>query len=160
MSDVCRVFVLNFFLKNPRDVPQLKAFQRLVRHFKTSGATRPLTPRGRHRGREMSRRLLVRGTRDRWHVPGDVEDGDVTVLRAQAARRGYWFQQDGVPVHVTIEVMDFLRSKFGGRSCSPGEPSTIGQWPPYSQDLPCLDFSFWPQASPEVAERIPETLDE
>ena len=47
-------------------------------------------------------------------------------VRAQAARRGYWFQQDGVPVHVTFEVMDFLRSKFGGRSCSPGELSTIG----------------------------------
>ena len=78
-------------------------------------------------------------------------------VRVQAARRGYWFQQDGVPVHVTIEVMDFLRSKFGGRSCYPGEPSTIGH---YSQDLPCLDFSFWPQASPEVAEWMRETLDE
>ena len=30
----------------------------------------------------------------------------------------------------------------------------------YSPDMSCLDFSFWPQASQEVAERMPETLDE
>ena len=30
-------------------------------------------------------------------------------------------------------------------------------WPP---DLSCLDFSFWPQATQEVAERMPETLNE
>ena len=32
---------------------------------------------GGHRGRKMSPRLLVRGTRHRGHVPGDAEEGDV-----------------------------------------------------------------------------------
>ena len=47
LSDVRRAFRLKFFPKNPRYVPDLKAFKRLVQRFETSGATRPLTPRGR-----------------------------------------------------------------------------------------------------------------
>ena len=50
LSDVRRAFRLELFPKNPRGVPQLKAFERLVRRFETSGATRPLTPRGRTAG--------------------------------------------------------------------------------------------------------------
>ena len=79
LSDIRRAFRLKFFPKNPRDVHQLKAFQRLFRCFETSEATCPLTPRGRHRGRKMSPRLLVRGIRRRWHKPGDAEDGAVAV---------------------------------------------------------------------------------
>ena len=54
LSGVRRSFQLKFFPNNPRHVPQLKAFQRLFRCFETFGATRSLTPRGRHRGRKMS----------------------------------------------------------------------------------------------------------
>ena len=113
LSDTRRAFRLKFFPKNTRDVPRLKAFQRLFRCFEASEATCPLISRGRHRGRKMSPCLLVRGT-----VAGGI---NLEMLKTvmwpsvlvQAARRGYWFQQDGAPVHVTPEVMDFLRSKFG-----------------------------------------------
>ena len=47
LSDVRRAFRLEFLPKNPRGVPQLKTFKRLVRCFETSGVTCPLTPRGR-----------------------------------------------------------------------------------------------------------------
>ena len=48
------------------------------------------------------------------------------VVRAQATRREYCFQQDGAPVHVTPEVMEFPRSKLA-TNCYPGGPSTHGQ---------------------------------
>ena len=32
------------------------------------------------------------------------------------------------------------------------------QWPPYSPDLTCLEFSFWSQAQDEVVRRKPQTL--
>ena len=50
LSDVRRAFRLEFFPKNPRGVPQLKAFERLVMRFETSRATRPLTSRRRTAG--------------------------------------------------------------------------------------------------------------
>ena len=62
---------------------------------------------------------------------------------AQAARSGYWFQQDDAPVHITPEVMDFLWLKFCVRLLS---RRTQHHWPPYSPDLFCLDFSFCLQA--------------
>ena len=77
-------------------------------------------------------------------------------VRAVATRRGYWFQQDGAASHVTSEVMDFfLTAKFGDRLIS---RNAQHHWPPYSPDLTCLDFSFWPQAQDEVVRRQPQTL--
>ena len=287
LSDVRRAFRLKFFPKNPRYVPDLKAFKRLVQRFETSGATRPLTPRGRTAetaeevervktffqahpdahvrkasqdlgmsfgkvwtilrkklhwkpyrpilttvlsADNMASRLeactfwlsqaegwfeRVIWSDEKWFMlqqapnrkntvfwspmnpqkltpckkahgakvmawVGIVDgsclpvywfEGPVTgaaylemlktvvwpSVRAQAAKRGYWFQQDGAPVHVTSDVMDFLKSKFGDRLIS---RKAQHPWPPYSPDLSCLDFSFWPQAAQEVAEQKPETLAE
>ena len=60
-------------------------------------------------------------------------------------------------MHVTPEVMDFLKSKFGDRLIS---RKAKHPWPPYSPDLSCLDFSFWSQAAQEFTEQKPETLAE
>ena len=76
-------------------------------------------------------------------------------VRTNATRRGYWFQQDGAPSHVTPAVMHFLTAKFGSRVIS---RKAQHHWPPYSPDLTCLDFSFWPQAQDEVVRRRPQTL--
>ena len=75
-------------------------------------------------------------------------------VRVQAARRGYWFQQDGAPVHVTPEVMDFLRSKFGDRLLS---RRTQHHWPVATLQSGFVLPGLWPQASQGVAERMPET---
>ena len=53
------------------------------------------------------------------------------------------------------EVMDFLKSKFGDHRLS-----WRTQHHSHSPALYYPDFSFWPQASQEVAERMPETFDE
>ena len=95
LSDARRAFRLKFFPKNTRDVPRLKPFQRLFRCFETSEATCLLISRGRHRGRRC---LPV------YWSEGPVAGGiNLEILktvmwpsvRVQAARRGFWFQQDG-----------------------------------------------------------------
>ena len=47
LNDVRRAFQLKLFPKNPRYVPDLKAFKRLVQRFETSEATWPPTSLGR-----------------------------------------------------------------------------------------------------------------
>lgn len=53
--------------------------------------------------------------------------------------------------------MHFLTAKFGSRLIS---RKAQHHWPPYSPDLTCLGFSFWPQAQDEVVRRKPQTLDQ
>ena len=76
-------------------------------------------------------------------------------VRFQATRRQYWFQQDGAAPHVTVPVMDFLRSKFGDRIIS---RNSEHHWPPYSPDLSCLDFSVWSQVVDHVVRCEPATI--
>lgn len=76
-------------------------------------------------------------------------------VRASATRRKLWFQQDGAPPHVTPSVMQFLADKFGDRVIS---RKAEHHWPPYSPDLTCLDFSFWPLAQDEIFRQKPQTI--
>ena len=76
-------------------------------------------------------------------------------VRGMATRRSYWFQQDGASPHVTAEVMEFLRSKFGDRIIS---RKSQHHWPPYIPDLSPLDFSFWSQAMSHVIRVKPKTI--
>ena len=51
--------------------------------------------------------------------------------------------------------MRFLKAKFACRVIS---RNSEHHWPPYSPDLTCLDFSFWPQVQKEVVRHKPQTL--
>ena len=134
LSSVRRSFQLNFFPNNPRDVPQLKAFQRLFRCFETFGATRSLTPRGRHRGRKMSPRLLVRGTRRRWHVHATGIVFSIMRCWRRWCGHPYVYRQPGEgssSSRTARRCTSYPKSWISsGRSsatvCSPGGPSTTG----------------------------------
>ena len=76
-------------------------------------------------------------------------------VKGLATRRNYYFQQDGASPHVTEEVMEFLRSKFGDRIIS---RKSEHHWPPYSPDLNPLDFSFWSQAMAHVTRVEPTNI--
>jgi hypothetical protein len=76
-------------------------------------------------------------------------------VRNRARRHKWWFQQDGAPVHVTRETIDFVERVFEGRIIS--QNSDIG-WPPYSPDLTPLDYFFWSYALAKVVCRQPEDI--
>ena len=137
LSDARRAFRLKFFPKNTRDVPRLKAFQRLFRCFETSEATCPLISRGRHRGRKMSPCLLVRGTRRRWQTwrcwrrwcgrPSLYSQTGEATGSSRTARRCTSHQKSWIS-----------SGRSSATDCSLGGPSTTDRWPPYSPALSCL----------------------
>ena len=47
LSAVRRAFRLKFFPKNPKQVPKLEAFRRIIKRFKDSGSVRPIVSPGR-----------------------------------------------------------------------------------------------------------------
>ena len=59
----------------------------------------------------------------------------------------------------------FMHAKLGCRMISRHTPNDVRvisrnsehHWPPYSPDLTCLDFSFWPQAQEQVVRQKPQT---
>ena len=78
-------------------------------------------------------------------------------FRSSATRKGYWFMQDGAPVHCTTEAKQFLVEKFQGRVISRG---TANAWPAHSPDINPLDFYFWAVAQKRVYEAKPSTIAE
>ena len=78
-------------------------------------------------------------------------------VKGRARRRGWWWQQDGAPVHVTKDVIDFVEKAFSGRVIS--RNSEI-EWPAYSPDMTPLDYFFWGYSLAEVVRRQPESIDE
>ena len=71
-------------------------------------------------------------------------------------RKDIWFQQNGAPCHVAADVMEFLKSKFGGQIISRRSQYL---WPACSPDLSPLDFSFWSQAVAYVVKESPATVE-
>ena len=51
-----------------------------------------------------------------------------------------WFEHNGVPVHFSLNVWNFLDATFLGRRIDRG--GSIA-WPPRSLDLSCLEFFLW-----------------
>ena len=49
-----------------------------------------------------------------------IEDVAWPALRGKAARRNYWWMQDGAPSHCTNAAKKFLLKKFKGRVISRG----------------------------------------
>ena len=79
-------------------------------------------------------------------------------VRAHATRRrrrGYWYQQDGTPPHVTPTVTRFPKAKF---ACCVISCNFERHCPRYSPDLTCPDFSFWLQGQEEVVCKKPQAL--
>ena len=138
LSDARRAFWLKFFPKNTRDVPRLKAFQRLFRCFETSEATCPLLSRGRHRGRKMSPCLLVRGISRRWHELGDAEDGDVAVRPCTGSQERLLVPAGRRAGARHTRSHGFPQVEVRRPTALSGGPSTTGRWPPYSLALSCL----------------------
>ena len=152
-------FRLKFFPKNPRDVPQLKAFQRLLRWLRNVRGNTSHHPSG-----------SASWTEDVWmstYWSGGPVAGGINLemlktvmcpsVRVQAARRGYRFEQDGALVHVTPEVIDFLRSEFGDRPLS---RRTQHHWPVAILQSGFVLLGLWPQASQEPRSecRRPESM--
>jgi hypothetical protein len=66
----------------------------------------------------------------------------------------YYFQQDGAPPHVSHEVQNFLKDKFGDRFID----KTM--WPPRSPDLNPCDFFLWGTLKGTVYDENTLTLDD
>ena len=73
-------------------------------------------------------------------------------VQYRAGRRCWWFRQDGVSIHCTDDIFQFLEDKFRGRGDHP--------WPPYSPCLSPLDYYFWDHCIAEVFRQKPATMEE
>ena len=76
-----------------------------------------------------------------------IEDVASPALRGKAARRNYWWMQDGAPTHCSNAAKKFLLKKCKGRVISHG---TVVSWPAHSSDLNPLNFHFWGDAQQQV----------
>ena len=102
-----------------------------------------------------------------WFEDGTSVNGDTYLamlkevlwpeVRGIATRHGLHFMQDGATPHTTLEVREWLQSKFGERVISRLMPN---QWPAKSPDLSPLDYWFWGVAMQEVRSHPPATLEE
>ena len=108
---------------------------------------------GGHRRRKLSTRLLVRGSITGASYLEMLQTVMWPSVRTQTTRRGYLFQHDGAPVHVSPEVINFITSKFGDRLFSRRAQQ---HWPSYTVRI----YPAWTSASAahEVTERALETL--
>ena len=78
-------------------------------------------------------------------------------IRAVSTRQQYWFQQNGATAHTTIQVRNWLASKFSNRIIS---RLTEKPWPARSPDLSPLDYWFWSVCLGELRRSPPSSLDE
>ena len=70
---------------------------------------------------------------------------------------GLWWQQDGAPVHCTIQNMAYLDNQFGERVIS--RKAIRGrEWPARSPDLSPLDFCLWGYLKSKVYTPRPANL--
>ena len=58
-------------------------------------------------------------------------------VKSKSTRLQYWYQQDGATAHTTVQVREWLMSKFGNRVIS---RFTDRSWPSRSPDLSPLSI--------------------
>ena len=78
-------------------------------------------------------------------------------VKSKSTRLQYWYQQDGATAHTTVQVREWLMSKFGNRVIS---RLTERSWPSRSPDLSPLDFWFWAVCLAELGRNPPSSLEQ
>lgn len=109
----------------------------------------------------LSRRRLVgpiffQGTINALRYREEILEPFINQLDDQELREGY-FQQDGSPVHCTLENLNFIQEFFGNRVISRNTPVA---YPPRSCDLTTLDFFVWPYVKNSIYQTPIQNLDE
>jgi hypothetical protein len=77
------------------------------------------------------------------------------LIKYSITRKQWWYQQDGATPHCTVENIELLKKKFGGRVIS--RRSDIA-WPSCSPDLNPLDYWFWGYCMLKIREQHPTTM--
>ena len=141
----------------PKKVPQLNAFMRLIDRFLSSGSVHPSKPKGCTVSKCTPDKCAIIKTMVEENPSISIRKISGEMEMAIGTRQQYWFQQDGATAHTTIQVRNWLASKFSNRIIS---RLTERPWPARSLNLSPLDYWFWSVCLGELRRSPPSSLDE